>query len=211
MLEIALISFTTFFATVAPFNTPIIFSAITAGRTTRERGRLAFKGSVIAVGILVFFAVAGEFLLNRLGITLAALRVAGGVLLLLIAIEMVFAKTSGASSTTDDEHAEAIDKADISVFPLATPLLAGPGAMGAAMLLSADAGALMGWTGRSVVIATIVVVCFIAYVLMLAATPFQKVLGLTGMQVISRVIGVLLAALAVQFVFDGLKASVLFT
>ena len=207
MIEIALIALTTFVATIGPFLVPVMFTAITVGMSARERRRLAFKGSAIGAGILIFFALAGEFMLDRLGISLAALRVAGGILLLLIAIELVFAKSSGVASPTESEQAEAIEKTDISVFPLATPLIAGPGAMGAAILLSADAGEVMGWPGRGVVIAVILGVVFVTYVFLLLASPVQKIMGITGLQVISRVVGVFLAALAVQFIFDGLKDS----
>jgi len=211
MIEIALIALTTFVATIGPFDVPMIFTAITAGATSRERRRLAVKGSAIAAGILVFFILAGEILLERMGITLAALRVAGGILLLLIAIDMVFAKPSGGRTATDDEKAEAITKADISVFPLATPLIAGPGAMGAAILLAADAGEAFGWQGRAIVVGVALGVCAVTCLLMLVASPLQKIFGITGLQVISRVVGVLLAALAVQFVFDGLRNSGLFS
>ncbi|MHC8508880.1 MAG: MarC family protein [Rhodospirillales bacterium] len=210
MLEITLIALTTFVATIGPFDVPIMFLVITAGATAADRRRIALKGASIAAVILVIFAVGGEILLQRLGITLAALRTAGGILLFMLAINLVYAKPSGASSTTKTETAEAIRSDDVSVFPLATPLIAGPGAMGAAILVSADAGAAFGWEGRAVVMAAAVAVCALTCVLMIAAPLLQRLMGVTGLQVISRVIGVLMAALAVQFVFDGLKESGLF-
>ena len=118
---------------------------------------------------------------------------------------MVFARPSGGTTTTREETAEAVAKQDISVFPLATPLIAGPGAIGAAILLVADA------QGEhlliAVVIAALVAVLALTFALMLMASQVQKLLGITGLHVISRVIGVLLAALAVQFIFDGIQAS----
>ena len=207
MFAAALIAFTTFFATIGPIDVAVMFAAITGDRTGRERRRIAVRACFIASLLLVFFAVAGEFVLERLGITLPALRVAGGILLFLIAVDMVFAKHSGGTSTTEDETAEAADRADISVFPLATPLIMGPGAMGAAILLSADAGEVFGWPGRLIVIGAGLAIVVLVLVMMLASSPVQKMLGVTGTNVISRVVGVLLAALAVQFVFDGLANS----
>ncbi len=147
----------------------------------------------------------GELLLARLGISLAALRTAGGILLLLIGIDMVFARSSGGTSTTDDEEEEAISKADISVFPLATPLIAGPGAMGAAILLMADQEGDL--TGQAIIIASLLTIVLLTFISLLLASKIQHLLGVTGMHVITRVMGVLLTALAVQFIFDGIKQS----
>ena len=139
MLEIAALSMATFFATIGPLDVAAIFAALTAGTTRQHRRSMAIRGTLIATFILVLFALVGEVVLAGLGISLPALRTAGGILLLLIAIEMVFARTTGGTSTTDEEEVEAQTKQDISVFPIATPLIAGPGAMGAAILLMADA------------------------------------------------------------------------
>ncbi|MCG8428699.1 MAG: MarC family protein, partial [Chromatiales bacterium] len=163
---------------------------------------------LISAAILVGFALAGEGLLSTLGISLAALKVAGGILLLLMGIEMVFARTSGVSSTTDDEANEALTKKDISVFPLATPLIAGPGTMGAVILLMANTkGDIM---AEAVVIGSLLAMILLTLLLLLLATQVQRLLGVTGMHVISRIFGVLLSALAVQFMFDGLAQSGLF-
>ncbi|MCR6635525.1 MarC family protein [Devosia sp.] len=152
----------------------------------------------------MFFAFLGNVILDIFGITIPALRTAGGVLLLLIAIDMVFARHSGGTGTTDEEESEARHAHDISVFPLAMPLLAGPGAISAVILLTtgADSDAEF-W----LVIAAIIVILFLAWVTLLVAIPIQRLLGLTGLSVASRIVGILLAALAVQFVFDGVKAS----
>lgn len=205
MLETALIAATTFFATIGPPDVAVLFAALTPSNSSRERRAIALKGTLIAGGILLFFALFGEAVLRNFGISLAALRTAGGILLLLIAIDLVFARGSGATTTTDEENKEAESKADISVFPLATPLIAGPGAIGAAILLVADA------QGEATLIATVVsallAVLLLTFVLMLAASQVQRLLGVTGLHVVSRVIGVILAALAVQFVFDGIADS----
>jgi multiple antibiotic resistance protein len=166
---------------------------------------MAIRGSLIAGGILLVFALFGESLLSTLGISLAALRTSGGILLLLIGIDMVFARSSGGTSTTDEETQEAEQKQDISVFPLATPLIAGPGAMGAVILLMANAEG--DWKAQATIIACLLAVLIMTFVALLGATYIQKLLGVTGLQVISRIMGVLLSALAVQFVFDGIRQS----
>lgn len=205
MLTTAAVAFATFFATIGPIDVAAMYAALTSKATPEQRRQMAFKGSAIAAGILLVFALTGETLLTHLGISLAALRTAGGILLLLIGIDMVFARSSGLVSTTEDESAEAKLKADISVFPLATPLIAGPGAMGAAILLVANAEGDI--VGQTVVIGTMLGVVLLTFFLLLAASQVQKVLGVTGLHVITRVFGVLLCALAVQFMFDGIANS----
>ena len=182
-----------------------LFAALTPNTRDKIRRAMALKGTLIAGGILIVFAVFGNAVLIRLGIGLPALRTAGGILLLLIAIDMVFARSSGGSSTTDDETEEAGNKDDISVFPLATPLIAGPGTMGAVILLMAEAGG--DWHQEVAIIAAIVAVLLLTLLLLLMAGRIQKLLGVTGLNVTTRVVGVLLAALAVQFIFDGIASS----
>lgn len=138
MFETAVLALTTFFATIGSLDVAAMFAVLTANYTAQQRMSAAIRGSIIATIILVTFALIGDILLTSLGISLAALRIAGGILLLLIGIEMVFARSSGGTSTTSEEEQEAFAKSDISVFPLATPLIAGPGAMGAVILLVAD-------------------------------------------------------------------------
>ena len=205
MIETAAVALATFFATIGPFSVAAMFAALTARDSARDRRRMAIRGTLIGAGVLIAFALIGERLLATLGISLAALRAAGGILLLLISIEMVFARSSGVTSTTDDEAREAIAKPDISVFPLATPLIAGPGSMGAAILLMANQEGRV--DGQVVVIASLVAIVLLTFVSLLAAAKIQRLLGVTGMHVISRVMGVLLSALAVQFIFDGIRQS----
>lgn len=208
MIETAIVAFATFFATIGPPDVAAMFAALTHDASPRMRRRIAFRGTVIAAAILLFFVVAGEFMLSLLGITLPALRIAGGILLLLIGIEMVFAISSGGTSTTAEENAEANVKQDITVFPLAMPLIAGPGAMGASILLMSEASGDLFL--QLTVVAALLTVLLLTWISMLVATQLQRVLGVTGMQVITRVLGVLLTALAVQFVLDGLVQSELF-
>ncbi|MEQ8196277.1 MAG: NAAT family transporter, partial [Rhodospirillales bacterium] len=136
--EAGLLAFTTFFATVSPIDVAAIFAAMTLTASNSHKKAMAVKGVLIATGILLIFALFGKWLLSHLGITVAALRTAGGILLLLIALDMIFATPSGASSATEEEKEEGAHKKDISVFPLATPLIAGPGTMGAVVLLTAE-------------------------------------------------------------------------
>lgn len=204
-LETAILAFATFFATISPIDVAALFAALTPNTSDKIRRAMALKGTLIAGGILIVFAVFGNAVLIRLGIGLPALRTAGGILLLLIAIDMVFARSSGGSSTTDDETEEAGNKDDISVFPLATPLIAGPGTMGAVILLMAEAGG--DWHQEVAIIAAIVAVLLLTLLLLLMAGRIQKLLGVTGLNVTTRVVGVLLAALAVQFIFDGIASS----
>ena len=204
-LETAILAFATFFATISPIDVAALFAALTPNTSDKIRRAMALKGTLIAGGILIVFAVFGNAVLIRLGIGLPALRTAGGILLLLIAIDMVFARSSGGSSTTDDETEEAGNKDDISVFPLATPLIAGPGTMGAVILLMAEAGG--DWHQEVAIIAAIMAVLLLTLLLLLMAGRIQKLLGVTGLNVTTRVVGVLLAALAVQFIFDGIASS----
>jgi len=203
--ETLLLSLTTFFATIGPADLVLVYAALTQKNTSAERRTMALRGVLIAAGILLFFAVFGEAMLRLFGITLPALRVAGGILLLLISIDMVFARHSGGTGTTPEEESEARTRDDISVFPLATPLIAGPGAISAVILLSTDAGLFsIEWL---VVVGALIAILLTCYIAMLVAIPIQRLLGITGLAVVSRVVGVLLAALAVQFLFDGVRAS----
>jgi multiple antibiotic resistance protein len=205
MLETALIAFTTYFATIGPADVAALFAALTPDNTPAERRQMALKGTLIATAILLVFALFGEAVLRLFGISLPALRIAGGILLLLIAIDMVFGRPSGGTTTTREENAEAVAKDDISVFPLATPLIAGPGAIGATMLLVADA---QGDRLRlAVVILVLLGMLLLTFLLLLVATQVHRLLGVTGVHVVSRVVGVLLAALAVQFILDGIVTS----
>jgi multiple antibiotic resistance protein len=205
LAELSLRAFTTFFATVGPIDVAAFYAVLTASLSPAQRRLIAVKGTVFATALLLLFIFAGEVLLRWLGITLAAMRTAGGILLMLLAIDMVFARPSNISSPTQAEALEAGGRTDISVFPLATPLIAGPAALGAAVLLAVEAGQ-RGILGDLVVIAALLAVMAIQLVLLLVAGPLHAVLGVTGQNVISRVVGILLAALAVQFVFDGVRA-----
>lgn len=204
MLEIAIVAFTTFFVTVGPIDVAIVFAALSTGHTPQQRFRIAVRATLVAGVILFVFALIGQALLGWLGISLSALRAAGGILLLLIAIDMVFARKSGGVSATASETAEAAERSDISVFPLATPLIAGPGAIGAAILLMSGSH---DWLHQATVLAMLAVVILLTLLCLLIASRIQRVFGITGAQVLTRIMGVLLSALAVQFIFDGISGS----
>jgi|SRR6056300_752890 multiple antibiotic resistance protein len=205
ILETFTVGFATFFATIGPLDVAAVFAALTAGEAPKHRRRMAVRGALIATGILITFALIGESLLFALGISIAALRTGGGILLLLIGIDMVFARSSGSTSTTDEEEQEALGKRDISVFPIATPLIAGPGAMGAVILLMANTeGELI---LQAAVIASLMIILVLTFGMLLLASKIQRLFGVTGMHVVTRIFGVLLAALAVQFIFDGIAQS----
>lgn len=205
MIETAILAAATFFATIGPLDVAAMFAAMTGKDEPKQRRRTAIRGTAIATVILLTFALLGERMLASLGISLPALRIAGGILLLLIGIEMVFAISSGGTSTTDEEEQEAATRQDIAVFPLATPLIAGPGAMGAAILLMSDASGSV--LLQAAVIASMLAILLLTLVGMLLATQIQRLLGVTGMHVITRIFGVLLSALAVQFILDGIAQS----
>jgi len=204
-IETFLIALTTFFATIGPADLAVVFLALTRESTPAERRRYALRGVLIGGCILLFFAVFGEAMLGLFGITLPALRTAGGILLLLISIDMVFARSSGGTSTTTEEDLEARERDDISVFPLATPLIAGPGAISAVILLIA--GTEGNYFKDLMVVAALLLILFATYVMLRLAIPIQRLLGVTGLHVVSRIVGVLLTALAVQFIFDGIRSS----
>ena len=139
MLATALTSFTTFFATIGPVEAAVLFATLTPHVGARERRRIAVRATLIATVILAVSTLAGGPLLRQLGVSFPALQTAGGIILLMIALEMVFARPTSAFKLTPPEGAEAQTKDDLAVFPLATPLLAGPGAMSAGILLAANA------------------------------------------------------------------------
>ena len=205
VIETALVAMTTFFATIGPVDVAAIFAGLTAGMPAKSRRTTAVKGVLIASIILLLFAFFGADVLAYMGITLAALKTSGGILLLLVGINMVLAHPSGITTTTADEAEEAATRQDISVFPLATPLIAGPGAIGATVLLMAKHDG--DFTLQATVIGSLAAILLISLLCLLMATQLHRILGVTGLNVISRIVGVLLTALAVQFIFDGIGAS----
>jgi multiple antibiotic resistance protein len=197
--------FVVFLVVVEPLSLLPILAALTQGADASYTRHMVFKAVSISTIVCLVFAVGGAALLRVLGISVDAFKVGGGILLFLLAIEMVFARPSGVRSTTPAEDAECHDRGDISVFPLAFPLIAGPGAL--AVILLAFAGVPTGSPQFFGQIAVILVVLGITLALMLVTRPVMRVVGVTGGAVLGRLLGVLLAALAVQFVMDGVMGA----
>jgi len=205
MIEILFDTFLLLFVVIDPVGLAPMFVALTPGESAADRRRMAVRGTVLAGVVLVTFALVGEALLAALRISLPAFRIAGGLLLFLLAIDMVFARHSGVRGPTHREQVEAEQKRDISVFPLAIPLIAGPGAITTILLATSRGGDSVATLGA--VLAMLVVVLLLALAALLAATRLTRILGETGTNVVGRVLGIVLAALAVQFVLDGLRAG----
>jgi multiple antibiotic resistance protein len=191
---------------VEPLSVLPVLAGLTEGADDGYRRRMSFKAVGLSAAVCLVFAAGGTALLGVLGISVDAFKVGGGILLFLLAVEMVFARPSGVRSITPGEDAEAHHRGDISVFPLAFPLIAGPGAL--ATILLAFAGVQVGSWQFFAQIGVIVLVLAITLALLLMTGPVMRVLGVTGGAVMSRLLGVLLAALASQFVLDGIRGAI---
>ena len=200
-LSFSLLSLSAIFFVVDPMGVIPVFMAITRHDSPDKRKSMAMRASLAAFFILSTFAVAGTLIFRVFGVTLGAFKVAGGVLLLLTSIEMLKAQPQR-TRTTPEEQQEGAEKEDVAIFPLAIPLLAGPGSI-------ATVTALMGRAGRILfavpVILSIAITCAASYLMLVAAERIQRLLGVTGLNVMNRVIGLIIGAIAVQFMFDGLK------
>lgn len=204
LLQDAINSFTTLFVIMDPVGNAPIFLALTAGMTAVDRRRIALRGVVVGAAILTLFALAGDAVLSFAGISMPAFRVAGGILLFLTALDMLFEKRTERREKRAEE-----ETADPSVFPLALPLIAGPGSITTVILLmSAHEGDV---AGQAMVMGVMLAVLLMVLALLLLASLVERVLGRTGVMVLTRVLGMLLAALAVQFVLDGLAGTGLVT
>jgi multiple antibiotic resistance protein len=207
--ESALVAFSTLLATIGPLETAVLFAALTPGVTRERRRQIAIKAILIATGILLFFTLLGGPIFRQLGVTLAALQAAGGVLLLLIALDMIFMPDTGMFTLSKDETREAEHKDDISVVPLATPIIAGPGAMGGVVLVAAKAEG--DPIGLAVIVGTVLVTMAGTLLLFFGAGQIRHYMSDTAINVITRVMGIILAALAMQYLFNGIEQSGLFS
>lgn len=192
-------SFVTLFVIIDPIGLTPLFVALTQGMTPKQRRAIAIRATLVSAGILAAFAVFGESLLGFIGISMAAFKIAGGILLLLTALDMLFQRRTKRREDTAEEDE---DPEDPSVFPLAIPLIAGPGSIATVILL---AGTTPGFTGLGLSLAVMALVLVVTFIFFEAASPLERLLGKTGINVVSRLLGMLLAALAVQFMLNGLQ------
>lgn len=202
-MDLLVSNFILLFIVVDPVGVAAVFSGLATDLDRRVRQRMALQGVIVALAILLVFFFVGDWLLGWLGIGIPAFRVAGGVLLFLLAIDMVLARDSALRTTSDTERHAAEARRDIGVFPLAFPLLAGPGALTTVLLMASHGRQVMDFV---LLAGVIVAVLALALVALLLAPQLMRVLGATGVNVVNRVLGLLLAALAAQYVLDGLVA-----
>ena len=202
MLSFTLITFSAIFFVVDPFAVIPLFLSITRGDDLRKKRQTALKAAVVATLTLLAFAAAGSLIFKLFGITLGAFRIAGGVLLFIMALDMVQAQRSRVRAAPEEES-EGVEKDDVAVIPLGIPMLAGPGSIAMVIVLMSHAR-------RSPVEATIVVACIVAtglltFIILRAAVLLERTLHQTGLNILNRVMGLVLAAVAVQFVVNGVR------
>ena len=200
MTGLAVRSFLTLLVVMDPIGLVPVFLALAGERPVEDQRRIARKAVLVAGGLLAAFAGFGAWLLQSLSISIDAFRVAGGILLFLIAVDMVLAQHA---RETEEEARESRSRQDVSVFPLAIPMIAGPGALASIMILAGESRAQP--LGLVLVLTNCGIVLVLGYLALRLAAPLGRLLGQTGVNVVTRVLGVLLAALAVQYVADGAR------
>lgn len=193
-------AFVAFFVIVDPLGTATVFAALTGREDAKVSRGIAIRAVLIAICVMLGFAFAGEWMLHRMGISLPAFRIAGGLLLFVTAFRMLMG-SHDAENLNSDKSAYG-DRSHLAVFPLAIPMLAGPGSMTAAILHMSSAG---GASGHLIVAAAIIVVEILALCFMLMAGQIVRMMGTAGSSLLARLMGVLLAAMAVQFIADGIN------
>ena len=206
MTELFVSAFVTFFVVIDPPGCAPIFASLTQGASAAHRRAMALKSVLIAAAILLFFAVLGEDLLKKLGVSLHAFKIAGGIMLFLIALEMVFEKRQERRSNRAEEVKKDGEAEDISVFPMGIPMIAGPGSIASVMLLMARHE---GLASTFVVLGALAANLVLTLLALLAAGPLMRLVGHKVEGMVTRLLGVILAALAVQFVLDGIEATLI--
>ena len=204
MIELLTSALVTFFVIIDPPGCAPIFASLTQGATPAQRRMMAIRSVLIASGILLFFGLFGEDLLRALGVSLEAFRIAGGIMLFLIALEMVFEKRQQRRETRANEVNATPEIEDISVFPMAIPMIAGPGSIASIMLMMARSD---GLDESLIVLGALASILVLTLVALLAAGPLMRLLGHKVEAMITRILGVILAALAAQFVIDGISSA----
>lgn len=205
-MDTLLNAFAVLLIVIDPVGVAAIFATLTRHHTPQMRRQMAINATLLASIILLLFFIFGDSLLGLLGITLPAFRIAGGVLLFLLAFDMVVVRQSGLRSTTTREQHEAEQKEDVSVFPLAFPLIAGPGAITTVLLMSAETRGIEASLGLVVMIILVMGATLFS---LLSAASLARRLGETGTNVISRLMGLILSALAVQYILDGIREGLM--
>jgi multiple antibiotic resistance protein len=200
VFEFALLTLASIFFLVDPFAVIPLFLAVTSDASAAERKRVALRSAFTCAIILCAFALAGSLIFQLFGITLPAFKIAGGIILLQIGVDMLQAKQSGQRSTPEETE-EGTAKEDASIIPLGMPMLAGPGAISTVMVLVGESHTM--WR-RGVVYAAILVTSFAAYLVLAGAGRVRRYMGETGIRILMRLMGLLLMALAVQFIANGL-------
>jgi multiple antibiotic resistance protein len=204
MIELFGSALVTFLVIIDPPGCAPIFASLTRGADSHHRRVMAIRAALIAWAILMFFALLGRPMLEALGISLASFRIAGGVMLFIIALDMVFERRTARRENRANAIEGTPEAEDISVFPMAIPMIAGPGSIASAMLWVSRAD---GWPQVLIVLAAITVVILLTMLALLAAGPIMRLIGERLEAMITRILGVILAALAAQFVIDGIKQS----
>jgi multiple antibiotic resistance protein len=208
MPELVLSALTILFVTVGPIEVATVFLAVSPKVKPEARTRVAFLATLVATIVLLAFALGGNQVLELMGVGLPAFRTAGGILLLKLAADLLFVHHSQLTSLSEAEEDEASWHTSIAIFPLALPMIAGPGSITAVVLLMGRATSL---PEHAIVLGGLLLIAALTFGAMAWATQLVRFLGLTGANVIARLSGMLLAALAMQFVFDGLRESGLFS
>jgi multiple antibiotic resistance protein len=205
MMNSYLNAFVSLLVVIDPVALVPLFMSLTQRMTTSDRNKTAHKACWISAILLLLFAFGGEILLKLMGISEAAFQIAGGFLLMIAAVEMVVAQHTGMTSTTAPEEREANISRDITVFPLAIPLISGPGALATVVLVMQEGEE--SYLHQLIIVGIVLVVMGITFLSLRAATFIQKILGVTGSNVITRVFGIILTALATQFIITGIKRA----
>lgn len=203
-MDVLINAFVVLFVVVDPIAIAPLYLSFTHNNTIQQRKQMAIKGVMLASGMLLVFYLFGEWLLTVMGISIPAFRIAGGILLMLIAVDMILVYQSPIRSTTDVEQQEAELKQDISVFPLAFPLISGPGALTTVLLMASNTEDNL---QMAAMVGIIIVIMLMTLVTLLVAPRVMRIIGETGINVVSRLFGLVLAALAVQYIIDGVKSA----
>ena len=201
LFSFALSSFATVFAIVDPFATAPIFLAITPRDTDETRARMAMLAALVSGGVLLIFALTGDRIFSFFGISHSAFRVAGGILLLVTAMETIGSKEGGKPQTPEEKQ-ESVDKPDVAITPLAIPLLAGPGAISTVALLGANA---KNYEEMALIFISIIMTALLSWAVLANSSRLVSVMGKIGLKIVTRIMGLLLAGIGVQFVLEGVK------